>query len=87
MTPEKLQDVRDWAAGRISSGDESPWSWYQLMKLREALDDILESYSVTTENLQQSEKQLGRHLRLVGANDQQGNVQHHQADVTVPLPM
>ena len=40
MTKEDLQEFREWADLQIASA-ELPSTWYQLMKLREALDAIL----------------------------------------------
>ena len=41
MTRDELQRIRDWASRKIVTGAEPPWSWYQHMKLREALDAII----------------------------------------------
>lgn len=46
MTREELQKIRGWADDKIATGIEPPWSWYQLMKLREALDAILSGMPV-----------------------------------------
>ena len=40
MTKEELSRVREWADIQIASAD-LPAIWYQLMKLREALDAII----------------------------------------------
>jgi hypothetical protein len=44
----ELQRVRQWADDRIETGEEPPWSWFQLMKLRENLDAIIGSMLSTT---------------------------------------
>jgi hypothetical protein len=31
---------RDWAEGRVASGNEPPWAWYQYMKLIETVSAI-----------------------------------------------
>ena len=31
---------RDWAEGRVASGNEPPWAWYQYMKLIETVTAI-----------------------------------------------
>jgi hypothetical protein len=31
---------RDWAEGRVASGNEPPWAWYQYMKLIETVEAI-----------------------------------------------
>ena len=42
-TPRRaLQEVREWAKGRLRAGAEPPWSYYRLMQLIEAVD-VLES--------------------------------------------
>jgi hypothetical protein len=34
---------RDWAEGRVASGNEPPWAWYQYMKLIETVAAIQSS--------------------------------------------
>jgi hypothetical protein len=46
MTRQELQRLRAWADGKISAGQEPQWAWYQLMKLREALDAIVAQMEV-----------------------------------------
>ena len=41
MEVEKLQEMRDWAQGKIDNGTEPPWAWSQYMKLIETLDVII----------------------------------------------
>lgn len=36
----KLEDVLDWVNYTLREGQEPPWSWYQFMKLREAIEAI-----------------------------------------------
>lgn len=43
MQVSDLKDMREWAARRIGAGQETPWDWYQLMKLREALEALIET--------------------------------------------
>ncbi len=85
----QLQDVRQWAKDKIADGQEPPWSWYQHMKLIDAIDAILggAECTITTENLQQSESRLDGHLRLVDSTYSQGNAPHHLSDVPVQMPM
>ena len=33
--------MRKWADAKIATGQEPRWAWYQLMKLREALDALI----------------------------------------------
>lgn len=52
MTRQELQRLRAWADTKIATGQEPQWAWYQLMKLREALDAIvgqMEAESVALE--------------------------------------
>ena len=41
MTRQELQRLRTWADAKIATGQEPQWAWYQLMKLREALDALI----------------------------------------------
>lgn len=73
-----LQKVRDQAAERLSSGDEPPWVWYRLMKLQEALDQVLgdlESPMPQTESSQQLAQHREMQLQLVDSKYLQENVQ------------
>jgi hypothetical protein len=85
----ELEKVRDWAIDKLTTGNEPPWSWYQLMKLREAIDAILAGMAVTqpTAGLQGSAPRSGAGLRLVGAADRQDAAPHHQETQPVQLPM
>ncbi len=88
MTRDELQQFRDWADGKIATGAEPPWAWFQYMKLRETLDAILAGMAVaTTENSQQSEEQLGKRLRLVDETYQQDTVPLRPSDEPVQMPM
>jgi hypothetical protein len=89
MTREDLERVREWTIRKIVSGNEPPWSWYQHMKLREALDAILAGMAAT----QPMEDSLGlaprrsNDLRVVGGADRQDNVPYRSDAPPVPLPM
>lgn len=85
----QLQDVRQWAKDKIAGGQEPPWSWYQHMKLIDAIDAILSGAecTITTENLPQSGLHQGAYLRLVDPTGQQDSAQHHPSDVPVQMPM
>jgi hypothetical protein len=41
MTGDDLQRLRNWADAKVTAGQEPLWTWYQYMKLREALDAII----------------------------------------------
>lgn len=89
MTREELQRVREWANQKIATGAEPPWAWFQYMKLREDLDQILAGMSASmlqTESLPQSDQRPEKHLRLVESTDQQDNVLRHPSDPPVRLP-
>ncbi len=84
-----LERVRDWAMEKIATGAEPPWSWYQLMKLREAIEAILAGMVVTQPmaNSPESASRSGTGLRLVGAVDRQDNAQRHPDQSPIQLPM
>ena len=88
MTKADLERIRDLAVGKLSTGNEPPWVWYQLMKLREASEALIEGMDATqpTEGLRGSEPRRGAGLRLVGAGDQQETAQRHPDMVPVRLP-
>jgi hypothetical protein len=69
MQISELERMRDWAAQRLSAGQEPPWDWYQLMKLREALAALIESEvqnaTQPTEGRPESSEHSGSVLRLV----------------------
>ena len=86
---EQLEQVREWADGKLAAGEEPPWAWFQYMKLREVLDQILDGMDTTTqqmENSPQSEQTPGSGLRLVASNAPKDNAQSHRSSVPVRLP-
>lgn len=89
MTSADLEKVREWAMEKLTTGNEPPWSWYQLMKLREAIEAIQAGMAATQPmaGLRESTPRSGTGLRLVGAADPQDSVQRHQGFVPVQLPM
>lgn len=88
MTKEHLGAVRAWANERLATGGEPPWSWYQLMKLREALDAILAGMDATRPlGSPQSGEHQERRLRLVADADQPDSAPRHPDTVPVRLPM
>jgi hypothetical protein len=44
---QQLQQVRDWASGKIVAGSEPPWAWKTYNDLIILLDDILGSMATT----------------------------------------
>lgn len=89
MNRDDLMRVREWADGKLATGDEPPWAWYQYMKLRETLDAIIGGMDASspTASLQQSEPHPGRHLRLVAPMCPQDSVQPHLSEQPVQMPM
>jgi hypothetical protein len=84
---EELEQVREWANAKIASSQEPPRAWFQYMKLREVLDDILAGMdSVTTENLQQSVPHQETHLRLVEDTDLRDSAPHRPVGLLTRLP-
>ncbi|MCP5003086.1 MAG: hypothetical protein GY941_03915 [Planctomycetes bacterium] len=57
-----LQSVRDWADEKLKEEGIFMVDWYQYMKLRESLDDIL------TSKTHMAKYQLECHLQLVDSN-------------------
>jgi len=92
MTREELERVRAWANGKLATGAEPPWAWYQYMKLRETLDAILAGMESTVpvtlpaDSPQEAQRRGSGHLRLVGTCPP-STAQHRQADEPVQLPM
>ena len=66
-----LVHVRTWAQGKINTAAEPQWSWYQYMKLIEAVDVLVGRMDVlrSVEQLQDSTSYLERRLRLVESTE------------------
>jgi len=77
-----LEHMREWASQRIGSQEETPWDWYQLMKLRESLDALIKSANATatqrTEDLPERASHSGTPLRLVASDNRQDSAPHRQ---------
>lgn len=88
MTRDDLQKMRDWADGKIATGAEPPWTWFQYMKLRETLDQILEGTDAVmpTESSPRQEQRQESGPQLAVSNVRQGRAQPHQEVVPVRLP-
>ena len=85
---EELQKVRDWANDKLATGDEPPWAWFQYMKLRETLDQILAGQdAATTENLPQSGEHRGARLQLVDSMYQPDAAPRRPPEPAITLPM
>ena len=82
----ELQRVRDWANERIKSGQEPPWAWFQYMKLRENIDQILVAMDSVTSSPQPA-PHSGGHLRLVDEAGPQDSAPPRRPGTPVSLPM
>lgn len=89
MTPKtEMVTLLDWAKAKLAKGEEPPWSWYQLMKLRETLEAILAGMAATTtDHSPQSADNPGKHLRLVESSDPQDTSLHRPSGLPVRPPM
>ena len=83
---EELQSLLQWTRGRLTE-DQPPWTWYNYMKLQEALEAVIKGRAVKTESLPQSDERPGTHLRLVDSTYRQDTSQYHQDIDDLPLPM
>jgi len=88
MIKADLERIRDLAVERLSTGSEPPWVWYQLMKLREASESLIQGMDATQPTVGSQERgpQRGAGLRLVGSGDQQESAQRHPDKLSVRLP-
>ena len=81
MQIHDLKKMSKWATRRISSQEESLWDWYQLVKLREALDCLIQSYDFQTKTIPEYlPPQIPRKStrpKLAIDNDRQDNTQHY----------
>ena len=82
MQVSDLKAVDEWAARRISAGNETPWDWYQLMKLRETLEALIATEETRArqqrEGLPEQARPQGLRPRLAVDNDQQESAPHHR---------
>jgi hypothetical protein len=88
MTRNELERCRDWAIAKVTTGNEPPWSWYQHMKLREALDAILAGMDVTqpTEGSQELASRQGNGLRPAAEVARQDNAPRRSVRPVIRLP-
>ena len=47
---KRLEKVRAWAQRKIDAGSEPPWSWYEHMKLIDAIDSITAGMDATSDS-------------------------------------
>lgn len=85
----RLKEVLEWAKGKIATGAEPPWAWYQYMKLIETLEAILGAQATAspTGSSQQSGQHSEMHLRLVDSTYRQDDARCHPSDEPLRLPM
>ena len=63
-----LADVQEWAAGRLRSGTEPPWTYYRLMQLFDALEGLRDpDADLTRDRSLQSEPHSGNDLQPAAA--------------------
>jgi hypothetical protein len=88
MTKADLERIRDLIVERLATGSEPPWVWYQLMKLREASEALMDGMEarLPTGGLQAPGFSRGASLQVVGTADQQESAQRHQCAVPARLP-
>ena len=88
MTKSDLERIRELAIEKLTTGNEPPWVWYQLMKLREASEALMAGMDATqpTAGLQEQASPQGAGLRLVGSAGPQGTAQLHPDKISVALP-
>lgn len=87
MTRDELQRMRNWADEKIATGAEPPWTWFQYMKLREVMDQILAGTdAVRTESSPQLGSRSESGPRLAVSNTQPDNARPHQLVVAAQLP-
>jgi hypothetical protein len=90
---KNMKDLRQWVQdclGSCENPTSSFWFGYQHMKLREAIDSILESMACSSamrEDLPKSDKHQGTSLRLAVDNDLRDTVLPHPGMIRVNLPM
>jgi len=91
MDKAELERVRDWANDKLAAGDEPPWSFYQHMKLVEALDEIMAGMAAVTplrEDSPLSESPRDSRLRLVADNGREESARSRRGRRRAPpLPM
>lgn len=82
-----LLKVLNWAKQSLQDEDLPPWTWYNYMKLHEAVDAVVKGRAVRTASLQPRAQHRGVHLRPVDENYQPDNARHAASSEAPPLPM
>ena len=84
---QKLDEIYDWANQKVAGGKEPPWSWYQFMKLKEAIEAIRTGVThIPTEYLQQSDESLETAHQPQALVLQLDNARRHLTDKQEPWP-
>jgi hypothetical protein len=87
MTGEELQRLRNWADAKVTAGQEPLWTWYQYMKLREALEAIIggmECAAIQMESSRLAREHPDNGPRLVVSNTQPGGAPKREGSVQRP---
>lgn len=89
MDVEKLTQAKLEVDARLAQQSEPPWAWFRLMKLREALEDVIvgiESPMPRTESSLQSGKRQERHLQPEVSIHQLDSAQYRPANLPQQPP-
>jgi hypothetical protein len=87
MTGEELQRLRNWSDAKVTTGQEPLWTWYQNMKLREALDAIIggmECAAIQMESSPPAREHPDSGPGLVVSNSQPGGAPKREGRVHRP---
>ena len=86
-----LELCRHWAEGRVATGNEPPWAWYQYMKLIETVSAIQTSRAAVTPSSEGRpvvrERAAALRPKTDPAADIGGLRRHRDDDEEPPLPM
>lgn len=91
MDRGELERVLAWAKSRLQGGEEPPWTFYELMKLAEALEALLAGMDAgapmpQTASSPATAPRRGAHLRLVATATPPDTVRRRRRPPPVILP-
>ena len=82
-----FEALLNWTKEGLSQSN-LPYTYYQYMKLKEALESVIDSLTCfTEEDLPQSAQHQETALKIVVDNTPLDKLRHHQDMIKVPLPM
>ena len=82
-----FQALLQWTKEGLSQSN-LPYTYYQYMKLNEALESVIDSLSCTKAvDLPKLKEHQGTSLKIVVDNASLDKLRHHQDMIPVPLPM